>query len=796
MSADTSRNTFRQPRHFSKLVSQQGRLCADADWNHQVDIQIHRERTTNVDVIGQYGVPEDAPGFAIEPTEDGTDLLISPGRLYVDGILVECDASSVPFTLETKSPLQIQPSAMTLDSVAFALNQWLSIFDEEAPGTAALAFEVSAIDITNHLLTLNPATSNATDLPTFLTTAVEPRMRRIITCTTQPDVPGFVLPTASGRFLTYLHVFERDISSLDDPAIIDPALGVDTCMPSKIVWQVGLLQVGDPGATVECDSDMPAWNALIAPSTGELAAQVVPDQNSGLCGVSATGGYTRPSNQHYRIEIHTGGANPGSVTFKWQRDNASIVTKWVSTLANTLTVSSANRDQVLAFTPGQWVELLSDEVILAGKSGTLVPLISVAGLNLIIDPAQATGSVDPKDFATNPQIRRWDSPGAVALTNAFQTLESGLQVKFANGSYKTGDHWLVPARTVTANIEWPTDHDGNPFFLPPAGIKHHYCHLGIVEFDGKTWTSVEDCRVQFPPLTGVSTSTDRGIHIREVRLPATNKLLLNDSTITPAALLKGITAVCDNLVAPESVSRPTCFVTLELPYPINDSDHSLWGTDVIIGYMPLILDARVAGVKNTIQWFPGTETGRWLEAMLFHKLVELKITQVLVHFTLKGNFIWETGAPSVYLDGEAFGERPKNAASTLIRFPSGNGKSGGDFDMWFWLSPTADAVNLKSFTLSPAAVALGGTVTATIGLSGPAPNGGTKITLHTILQDATGAEVPGAASSLPDSITVPAGQTSFASKVRLPRTLRGQAQVIVTASDGSNLITAKFQIRG
>jgi len=103
---------------------------------------------------------------------------------------------------------------------------------------------------------------------------------------------------------------------------------------------------------------------------------------------------------------------------------------------------------------------------------------------------------------------------------------------------------------------------------------------------------------------------------------------------------------------------------------------------------------------------------------------------------------------------------------------------------------------LKSFTLSPAAVALGGTVTATIGLSGPAPNGGTKITLHTILQDAAGAEVPGAASPLPDSITVPAGQTSFASKVRLPRTLRGQAQVIVTASDGSNVITAKFQIRG
>src|SRR5262249_14011817 len=115
MSADTSRSTFRPRRHYSKRISQQGRVFVDADWNDQIDIQRHRECTTNIDVIGQSGVPEDAPGFAIEPTTDGADLQISSGRLYLDGILVECDSQTIPFTVKANAPPQIQPAHMVLD---------------------------------------------------------------------------------------------------------------------------------------------------------------------------------------------------------------------------------------------------------------------------------------------------------------------------------------------------------------------------------------------------------------------------------------------------------------------------------------------------------------------------------------------------------------------------------------------------------------------------------------------------------------------------------------------------------
>ncbi len=796
MSADTSRSTFRPRRRYSKRISQQGRVFVDADWNEQIDIQRNRECTTNIDVVGQCGVPEDAPGFAIEPSADGADLQISSGRLYLDGILVECDPTPVPFTVKANTPLQIQPAYMALDDVVFAPNQWIRVADETQPDETPLIFEVTAVDTTNSLLTLNPASTNATDLATFLASALEPRMQRLVTCTTQPDVRGFTLPTAAGRYLAYLHVFDREVTPLDDPQLIDPALVVDTSLSSKVVWQVGLLPVGQTGDAVVCDSDIPAWDSLIAPSTGELAAQVVPDQTSGLCGVSATGGYSRPSNQHYRVEIHQGGANPAAATMKWQRDNASIVTKWLSTVGNTLTVSSVGRDQVLGFAPGQWVELLSDEHVLAGQPGTLVPLVSVVGVNLTIDLTQATGSVDPKDFANNPQIRRWDSLGAVPLGTSFQSLEGGVQVNFANGTYKTGDYWLIPARTLTADVEWPMDDEGNALFLPPKGIRHHYCHLAIVEFDGKSWTLVEDCRVSFPPLTGVTTAADQGIHIREILLLENKKPLLNDTAILPADLARGIAAVCDKAVDPESISRATCFMTLDLPYPISQSDIALWDPQGILGYQPIIVDAAVSGAETLIRWIPTGPAGQWLSSVLFKRLAQFKVAQVLVHFALKGNFIWENGAPTVYLDGEAFGVRPDNANSTSIRFPSGNGRSGGDFDMWFWLNPNARAVHLKSFAI---AVVAGGTVTMKIALTDVAPAEGTVITLNTVVLDATGATVSGVANPLPDSVTVPAGKSTFATKLKLSavalHTLT-KATVNVTASDGTNQIIGSFQIKG
>jgi hypothetical protein len=323
----------------------------------------------------------------------------------------------------------------------------------------------------------------------------------------QPDLPAFVLPSTAGVYIAYLEVWLRHIISLDDDGIREVALGgPDTCTRAKTIWQVGLLNAGPPGSPVDCSTDVPAWDTLTAPSTGTLAARAEPDVTSAdPCVIPAKAGFRRLENQLYRVEIHDPGtitAGGGPVTFKWSRDNGSIVTSWLGQTGNDLIVNSTGRDSVLGFAAGQWVELTDDTHDLNFQPGTLVQLTNVEGLTLTINPLTATGPLAIANFPLHPKIRRWDSAGRVAVTSgAWLSLEDGVQVEFGNGTYVTGDYWLIPARTLTGNVEWPVDAALNPIPESPKGIRRHFCKLAIVEFDGTAWTILTPCLPLFPPLT-------------------------------------------------------------------------------------------------------------------------------------------------------------------------------------------------------------------------------------------------------------------------------------------------------
>ena len=75
-----------------------------------------------------------------------------------------------------------------------------------------------------------------------------------------------------------------------------------------------------------------------------------------------------------------------------------------------------------------------------------------------------------------------------------------MQVEFIGDELRTGDHWLIPARTLTGNVEWPQA-GGEPLFERRHGTAHHYAPLAILDFDGTTWTIRHDCRRLFPPTT-------------------------------------------------------------------------------------------------------------------------------------------------------------------------------------------------------------------------------------------------------------------------------------------------------
>jgi hypothetical protein len=377
MKGDFSRLTFNPRKRYSSVRMQQGRLLLEADWNEQLDIEEHDQRTERIDVIGQTGVPKLDAGFGVSAGASG-DLTLSAGRLYIDGILCETESTS------------------------------------------------------------------------FLK---------------QPDLPGAKLPTDKGQYLVYLDVWERLITTLDDPAIRETALGgPDTCVRLRTTWQARLLKLDEEEAKQGCD----AKPAALDPPTGKLAARAKPDDaNVDPCAVKPKAGYRRLENQLYRVEIHQPG-DLGKATFKWSRDNGSIVAAWTDQKGKRLVeVSDLGRDAFSRFAPGQWVELSDDTCELNGTPGLLVNIVSVEGLVLTVDR-----DVQRTDFPLNPKVRRWDQLPAAPVDGAmlveqpgtnggFLALDDGsdgIEVRFEAGSYQTGDYWIFPARAGgVADIEWPKD---------------------------------------------------------------------------------------------------------------------------------------------------------------------------------------------------------------------------------------------------------------------------------------------------------------------------------------------------
>jgi hypothetical protein len=518
----------------------------------------------------------------------------------------------------------------------------------------------------------------------------------------QPDLPDPPKPEDALNELpvgiVYLDVCERHLTALDDPRIREVALGgPDTATRSRVVWQVKILPI-EPGRGGQptCAGKFAEWDALTAPGNATLNARTQLPEADSPCLIPPTAGYQRLENQLYRVEVHKSGAL-GEATFKWSRDNGSIVTAIEKINGQEITVSDIGPDNVLGFANGQWVEVVDDRIELLGQPGPLIQIekVDVATRTVTLK------SAPPAGIDQTPKLRRWDGMGeltveAPATNDGWIALEGGIEVHFAAGDYRTGDYWLIPARAATGEIEWPPFQIPNstPQPQPPAGVEHHYCRLALVQLGRNGLQVVEDCRPIFPPLTEIGESgADKGIHVTAVNL--NKQTLHNDSDVFVTEFARGIKIECDAEVFRGSLEtsgrsgldNPVCIVTLDLPYPFNSADQQLWGSDVV-GFQPLVLASEVKVEENNITWLPAEKTQAWLSRKLFSKMAEFKRgDRVLAHLTLKGNFVWALKDPKLYLDGEVFGFQEGN--TTEVRFPSGDGVRGGDLEMWFWLVPPA-----------------------------------------------------------------------------------------------------------
>ena len=88
---DYTRFTHQPRKRYAAVLMQQGRVQLDADWNEQSDISKHRVECQAIDTLGSCMVPDSTPDAFKVGTPAGTprDFSLSPGRIYVDGLLAE-----------------------------------------------------------------------------------------------------------------------------------------------------------------------------------------------------------------------------------------------------------------------------------------------------------------------------------------------------------------------------------------------------------------------------------------------------------------------------------------------------------------------------------------------------------------------------------------------------------------------------------------------------------------------------------------------------------------------------------
>ncbi|MFI2346417.1 DUF6519 domain-containing protein [Streptomyces sp. NPDC019443] len=300
----------------------------------------------------------------------------------------------------------------------------------------------------------------------------------------QPDHPSPPELEANGEYLVYLDVWEREVIALQDDDIREAALGgPDTTARSKVVWQVKALSVKD---ATDFDPDRPDHylRAKLPASTGRLRARARPQRTSDdPCIASPDARYRGPENQLYRIEIHRAGT-PGQATFTWSRDNASVVFAVSHVADRSVTLESLGRDEQSSLRPGDRVEVLDDDYILQGRPGPLFRVDDVSTVDRLVILDGRPPQADP---SRHPLVRRWDhrKPDGVNLVDGalplragkWLDLEDGVQVWFeAGGTYRSGDHWLVAARTATGDLVWPGPPD-HPEYRSPLGVRHHYAPL-------------------------------------------------------------------------------------------------------------------------------------------------------------------------------------------------------------------------------------------------------------------------------------------------------------------------------
>jgi hypothetical protein len=497
MKGDFTRFTHDPSKHYTRVLRQQGRVDLDADWNEAMDLQAHHLQTRTLDIVGPSGVPADSPGFGVtyRTTNGAPDLALSPGRLYVEGLLASLEAeASYLHQPDLPVPPPLVPTRQARHLVY------------------ALVWERH---VTVHVDTdLQEKALDGLDTTTRTRTMAQVRW---MPAPDHCDAASEAWDRMARRTGVGLHSRVAPAAAVATPCDVQPRRGYRG-MENRL-YRVEVHDDGLPYPATGAES-VPA--TLAQGSTFHVAAIGRPWQPGDAIELFRSGGgasiltYVRRAEGgtvtvEAQVEAPVDSARRVA-TYKWSRDNGSVVlavTGFPQGLSQSVAVARFGRDHVLGLRPGDWVEVVSDETETALGPGTMARVVEVHEDDLRIDLDR---DVSHHRGQQSVRLRRWDGPEGLRAIRAdpddatmtWLDLEDGVQVRFrADGQpVRSGDWWAFTARHAGVS-----DDPGEVQDLrgaPPQG-RWHLARLAIVDWGeqvGSGWDpKIHDCRRRFLPLT-------------------------------------------------------------------------------------------------------------------------------------------------------------------------------------------------------------------------------------------------------------------------------------------------------
>jgi hypothetical protein len=489
MPSDISRTSDDLSEHYKAVVMQQGRVILDRDSNAEQRIVDGRIASVALDEIGPCGTPDD--GYAI------TAL------------------GAQPFSSQFSQPhpfdFLIGPGTMYLGGQRITL---------EPPGSSQPAW--SYFQQPDWLRPDNPAAFSGSQL--------------------SASIPIHEYVT--------LNVFEQEVGAVEDPDLLDVALGgPDTTARIRLMQRI----VRTPVLASDCPSALAEVSALwlkngflFDPATARLKPQAAlqvsfssTPSSINPCDPVAQGGYLGAENQLIRVQITGAGAN-GQPQLLWGYDNASVLYRVsVQKDLQTLLLQQVPVDAFHFPRTNQVVEILRTAAVLAidpdtTASGLSAPLIrcvaeATGTVATVASYASSTNAVTlagklPPDIlndSTPVFLRIWQGlqsipPAAsqpISLLDPTGQTSPGIQVTItppasasSGASLPLGAYWSIAVRPATPQAVYPERFLKAP--QPPDGPRIWTCPLAVLLWPGSPGLGsfsfptpqIIDCRNPFDNL--------------------------------------------------------------------------------------------------------------------------------------------------------------------------------------------------------------------------------------------------------------------------------------------------------